>query len=128
MYMQSNEPYHRIENDSVWSGAMIGGAIGGAAAGATQLWGDKGLNAFGDYRQNKADANYNKVMGDIGSTAEQKRNADQRMKTAKDLPNKLKGYRNKGFGSGKAKTLSYAGSVIAGGLGGMAIDAMNKPG
>lgn len=133
MYMQSNQPYNRVEEDSVWSGAAIGAGIGGAAAGATHMWGEKGFNAINEKGRKRASS---KTNGKMEEALKNNANASVKKELTKESNGINHKYNNrkdsfsknhnKAFGSGTSKGLAYGASILAGGLTGGIIDSINN--
>lgn len=139
MFMESNRPLNR--SDSVFDGAVIGAAAGGGAMYALRT--DKVNNKLSDMNANNyiknQDAatksfgemkNYGKRMGKdvIGGTrnmiADSSHYKDYKSAKRKTMINEKV---DKGLGtikgaSGKKKAMMYAGSVIAGAIGGSMMD------
>jgi hypothetical protein len=97
--MASNQPFRRVD-DGIGSGLVGGAVVGGAMAG--------GFRAGGGLLASKIASN--RITGTSGARAG--------LKTMK-AHNKLKGYGWKG------KTMAYGGSILAAGLMGAGLDAMN---
>lgn len=133
MYMQSNQPYNRVENDSVWNGALIGGAMGGAAAGATHMWGEKGFDNINEKGRKRA---ISKTNEKIENALKNNEKASVKRELAKESNGINSKYNNRkdsfskkhntAFGSGTSKGLAYGASVLVGGLAGGVIDSLNN--
>ncbi len=123
MYMQSNQPYNKVENDSVWSGALIGGAMGGAAAGGTQY----GLNKYrGRLKDNKENLKSDFKNAIHESDFKAQGSLDKDLKKTADKLQGVKKIQRDRFGGGKQKAITYGASVLAGGLTGGIMDSMNN--
>jgi hypothetical protein len=122
--LASNQPYQRVD-DGIGAGFITGGIMGGAAAGATHLWGKKGIDAFRNSANGKL-AESQKAMDAVnGSTSlkDMKAAASSHQAVSSKHANAMKHagradrIHAKSFGgSGKRKAAAYAGSVLAGGI------------
>lgn len=131
--LASNQPYQRVD-DGVGAGFIGGAVAGGAMAGSAHMWGAKGLSglrSLNDGALNKAERAVTNIgpragIGDMAKAASGLQKAQERHgKIGKVLDGSEK-LHGKAFGGGwKGKALAYGGSVLAGGILGAGMDAMN---
>ncbi|MEB2276924.1 hypothetical protein LAV82_23170 [Bacillus sp. ILBB4] len=126
--LSSNQPYHRVD-DGIGAGVVAGSVIGGAAAGASHMWGGNLINGYRD----KSSAAFANAKRDFNG-AENKEAAMKDYQKANDKHTKqqtraknLSSAHSKGFSGGwKGKAAAYGGSVLAGGILGGFIDGANN--
>lgn len=128
--LSSNQPYQRVD-DGIGAGLIAGSVIGGAAAGATQMWGKEGINkirGLSDGALNKAQKAVSNIgpqagIGDMTKAANNFNTVKTRHEKMGSVLDGAEKWRGKGFSGGwKGKSIAYGGSVLAGGLIGAAID------
>lgn len=101
--LASNQPYQRVDKDSVWNGALLQATSAAATVG--------GMHAY----MNKMDNAVKNNTVKPGSMGEQ---------FVKTFGTNELSQARKFMGTGKGKLAAYGGSVLLGGMGGAMTDAM----
>lgn len=121
-YLNSNEPYHRVDNTQssrlANTGAMIGAGVGAGLAGGSQYGLGRASQHFAERGMPSTPKNVSAAGSNLPSTQvnpnftmenSSVNNDTQRARTAHGL-------KQKGFGSGWRKAATYGGSAVAGAL------------
>lgn len=126
--LQSNQPYQRVD-DGVGAGFVAGSVVGAAAGGAAHRWGYQGISALKNLNSDIGSGRHDRISA-FYSGEKQKSMLDKvdrteiRNEAALNKVDKLHAKTMRGGLKGMAA--GYAGSILAGGVIGAGVDALNK--
>lgn len=134
-FLSSNQPYQQVD-DGIADGFIKGSIVGGAAAGATHMFGAQGLNAMQDGMQshlqraeNRLDAVQERSGVDSRSARRLESEYEDTLRRTNRVSSGVTGLQSahaRGFGGGwKGRAASYGGSILAGGLLGAGSNYLN---